>query len=221
MVRSLVRCTASCVARNSPKRYLEPDLRAAVEAEEVLDQIAEVALAERPREAVGDAERALVPGQPQGRRQADQGEVGLGQVDVEVGIVVLGRRTARRRWPLAVRPAAGRRRRQAAGQRGQRAGRASPAQPRTSRSRSMDVTVGASIARARSSCWRRPRSIQRRMTGIWPSVRKGPAVRGMRIAGDVRAALELAHEIAVVGIAGNDQRLARTAAGWAGSTRLP
>ena len=42
----------------------EADLRAAVEAEEVRREVAEVALAERPREAVRQPEGQLVPRQP-------------------------------------------------------------------------------------------------------------------------------------------------------------
>ena len=167
-------------AAEQPEAVLEPDLGAAVEAEEVLDQIHEVALAERPREAVGDAEAALVPGQPQRRRQADQGEVGLGEVDVEVGVVGLappGRRQ-RRRWRLAVRPAR-------AGSCAKAAGTAASIRTSVGITRRTGLVTGNSSRRARrfesGQLLAAPSSIQRRMTEIWPSVRKGPEVRGMRI----------------------------------------
>ena len=65
-------------ARHDAEAVLEPDLRAAVEAEEVLGQVAEVALAERTREAVGDAERALALAAGAGVvGSVDQREVGL------------------------------------------------------------------------------------------------------------------------------------------------
>ena len=74
-------------ARRHADAELEPDDRARVETEEVLGQVAEVAFAERPREAVGDAERALPLGQAQAGRQVDQREVGLRPV--QDGVVAL------------------------------------------------------------------------------------------------------------------------------------
>src|SRR3989442_1344720 len=44
---------------------LQADLRAVVEAEEIGEQVAEAALAQGPREAMGHAEPELVPRQPE------------------------------------------------------------------------------------------------------------------------------------------------------------
>ena len=65
---------------------LESDLRPRIEAEEVRREIAEVSLAERPREPVRDAERQLVHRHPQRRRQRRKVEIGLERVDPCVGI---------------------------------------------------------------------------------------------------------------------------------------
>ena len=89
---------ADLAAGHDPHAELEADHRARVEAEEVRRQVAEVAFAKRPREAVGDAERALPLRQAQAGRQVDQREVGLRPVqDAVVGFVVgNGRRGGRR-----------------------------------------------------------------------------------------------------------------------------
>src|SRR5262245_59926796 len=50
---------ADLPVRHDAEAVLEPDRLAVVEAEEVTGQVAEIAVAERPAEAVGDAERAL------------------------------------------------------------------------------------------------------------------------------------------------------------------
>ena len=67
---------------------LEADLRAAVEAEQIARQVAEIAVAKRTRETMRHAERALELRQAQRRRQRDQGEIGLREVDVQIGIVL-------------------------------------------------------------------------------------------------------------------------------------
>src|SRR6185503_19847416 len=48
-------------AGHEPEAVFEPDLRARIEAEEIPGEIAEIALAQRPREPVSDAERAAEP----------------------------------------------------------------------------------------------------------------------------------------------------------------
>ena len=53
----------------------------------LLASVAEVRVVERPRKAVRDAERALVPRQPQRRRQVDDREVGLDQAGPAIGDV--------------------------------------------------------------------------------------------------------------------------------------
>ena len=73
-------------ARAQPVAQLEADLRARVEAEEVGQQIAEIAAAERTREAVRHAERDLVLRQAQRRRQRGEIEVGLQRIEPDVGI---------------------------------------------------------------------------------------------------------------------------------------
>jgi hypothetical protein len=65
------------VPLKSPNRYSRPICA----AERVLQQVAEVALAERACEAMGDAEGAAELRYPQRRRQADQREVGLRRID--------------------------------------------------------------------------------------------------------------------------------------------
>jgi hypothetical protein len=69
---------------------LEADLGAAVDAEAVAEQITEVALSERPREAVRHAKRQLVARQAKRRRKCRQVEVGLNRIDQDVGIGALG-----------------------------------------------------------------------------------------------------------------------------------
>src|SRR6478672_10882467 len=51
--------------RHDAEAVFEADRRAIVEAEEIAGQVAEIPVAERPPEAVGDAERALELRQPQ------------------------------------------------------------------------------------------------------------------------------------------------------------
>ena len=87
--------------RTSPESeaVLEADLRAGVEAEQIPCQIAEIAVAERPRKAMRHAECALELRQAQRRRQRDQREIGLSEVDVQIGIVLRlrGQRASRRK----------------------------------------------------------------------------------------------------------------------------
>ncbi len=83
-------------SRDDPEAVLEADLRAAIEAEEVRRQVAERSLAEGPREAVRDAERAAEAGNAQRRRQPDDREVRLRRVHGPVAD----------RWPAA-RPGPG------------------------------------------------------------------------------------------------------------------
>src|SRR5690606_21043760 len=68
---------------------LEADLRAAVEAERVRQQIAEVPLAERTREAVRDPEAPLPARHAQRRRQRGEIEVGLQGIEPGIGIGLL------------------------------------------------------------------------------------------------------------------------------------
>ena len=81
IVLSLVRWTPICVPLMMPKRYSSPICAPPSRPKRVRQQIAEVALAERPREAVRHAERAREPRHPQRRRQRDQREVGLRRID--------------------------------------------------------------------------------------------------------------------------------------------
>ena len=71
----------------------EADLRAAIGTEAVRQQIAEITLAERPRETMGDPERAAEPRHPQSGWQRNQGEVRLRRIDRAV--VGRGRRRLR------------------------------------------------------------------------------------------------------------------------------
>ena len=63
----------TCAPLNQAEAILETDHRAVVQAEQVADEIAEVAVAERPPEAVGHAKGALVTRQAQRRRQCQRG----------------------------------------------------------------------------------------------------------------------------------------------------
>ena len=76
-----------CPAHDS-KPVLETDLRAAVEAEQIRGKVAEASVVERTGEAMRDAKRALEPRQAQRRRQRHEREVGLSEVDVEIGIIL-------------------------------------------------------------------------------------------------------------------------------------
>ena len=73
-------------ARQQAVTELEADLRPSIDAEAVRDEVAEITLAERPREAMGDPEREPVFGHPQRGRQADEREIGLEDIDRLVGI---------------------------------------------------------------------------------------------------------------------------------------
>jgi hypothetical protein len=70
----------------------EPDSRARVETEQVPGKIAEIALAQRPPEPVGDAEGALELRHPQGGREIHHHEVGLRAIEVPIRVVILGGR---------------------------------------------------------------------------------------------------------------------------------
>ena len=61
---------ADLQAAHQAEAVFQPDLRAGVEPEEILEQVAEVALSQRPAEAVGHAKRALEPRHAQRGRQA-------------------------------------------------------------------------------------------------------------------------------------------------------
>ena len=67
---------------------LEADLRAAVEAEEILGEVTEIALPERTRKAMRDAERALVFRDAQRSRQIDEREVRLRSIRIPIRVVV-------------------------------------------------------------------------------------------------------------------------------------
>ena len=68
---------------------VEADLRARIEAEEALDEIAEVAVAHRPQEAVRQPERQLALRQPQVGVERRDVEVRLRVVRIAIRIVVL------------------------------------------------------------------------------------------------------------------------------------
>ncbi len=78
----------TCIPRMRPKRYSRPICAPRVEAEQISRQIAEIAVAQGPREAMCHAERALELRQAQRRRKVYEREVGLREVDVEIGIVL-------------------------------------------------------------------------------------------------------------------------------------
>ena len=84
-----IRCpvNADLCPAHEAKPVLEADLRAAVEAEQITGKVAEASLAERACEAMRHAERALELRHAQRRRQRDESEVGLSEVDVQIGIV--------------------------------------------------------------------------------------------------------------------------------------
>ena len=85
--RSIARAIdADLCAAREPVAQLEPDLRPRVESEEVGQQIAEIAPAERTREAVRHAERELVRRQAKRRRQFSEIEVGLQRIQPDIGI---------------------------------------------------------------------------------------------------------------------------------------
>jgi hypothetical protein len=67
-------------------------LRAVVDAEAIGQQVAEITLTQRTREAMGHPERAPEPWYPQRGRQRDEREVGLRGVDRTVGVPLVGRR---------------------------------------------------------------------------------------------------------------------------------
>ena len=83
-----------CPAHDA-KPVLEADLRSAVEAEEIRGKVAEASLVERACKAMRDAERALELRHAERRRKRDEGEVGLSEVDVPIGIVRRGLRRHR------------------------------------------------------------------------------------------------------------------------------
>ena len=74
-----------------PNLY-QPDLRARIDAEEVLQEIAEITLAQRSAKPVRDAECALESRQPERRRHRDDGEVRLQRHQIQIRIV---------RWSLS------------------------------------------------------------------------------------------------------------------------
>ncbi len=82
---------ANLSAAEQPEPIFETDERAVVEAEEVVDEITEIPAPQRPREAVRDPERALVPGHAQCRGKRAEREIGLCKVDVAIRIVFLRR----------------------------------------------------------------------------------------------------------------------------------
>jgi hypothetical protein len=75
-------------AAEKSEAILQPDLRAAVQTEEVLGKLSEVAITERTCEAVRHAESAPVPRHAQCRGERHQREVRLDQADVQIGIVL-------------------------------------------------------------------------------------------------------------------------------------
>ena len=75
-------------ASHDAEPVLEADLRAAVEAEEIRGEVTEIALPERTRKAMRDAERALVLRDAQRRRQVDEREVRLRSIRIPIRIVV-------------------------------------------------------------------------------------------------------------------------------------
>ena len=81
-------------AAKDAEAIFEADDGAAVEPEQVADQVAEIAVAERAAKAMRDAKRALVARHAQRRGQRREREVGLREVDVAIGIVFLRRRRA-------------------------------------------------------------------------------------------------------------------------------
>src|SRR5258708_5629268 len=82
-------------AGHQPVAELEAALRAGIEAEEIADQVAEVPAPEWSREPMRHAERHLVHGQPQRRRQGREIEVRLQRIEPAVGIGALRRRRSR------------------------------------------------------------------------------------------------------------------------------
>ena len=83
-------------AAHQPVSIFEPDLRAAVEAEQILEEAAEIALAQRTAEPVRHAERTLVPRYTQCRRQRHEREIRLSEIDVQIRIVLRRRLGGRR-----------------------------------------------------------------------------------------------------------------------------
>ena len=79
-------------AAHDAEPVFEPDLRAVVDAESIGQQVAEITLAQRTREAVGHPERASEPRDPQRGRQRDEREVGLRGIYRTVGVALVGRR---------------------------------------------------------------------------------------------------------------------------------
>jgi hypothetical protein len=97
-------------AGQKPVSQLETDLRPVVEPEEIRQQIAEVSLSERAREAVRHAERGFAPGHAQRRGQRHEGEVRLQRVHRDIGVRLLRLRIGRLRRRRCLRER-GRRRR--------------------------------------------------------------------------------------------------------------
>ena len=91
--REELNCTVRCAVdadlgeAKDPEAILETNLRAAIQAEQVAGEIAEIAGAKRPAEAVRDTKGALVTWNAQRRVQRREVEVRLREVDVAIGIV--------------------------------------------------------------------------------------------------------------------------------------
>ena len=77
------------IGRNA-ESILETDLRSGVDPEQVSSQITKVTGPERPAEAVGDAEGALVSRQAQRRRQIHDREVWLRQSQIAIRVILVG-----------------------------------------------------------------------------------------------------------------------------------
>src|SRR5688572_6676576 len=75
---------------HQPEAILEPDDGPVVEPEQIVGDIAEVALAERPGKPMGHPERAFHARQAERRRQVDEREIGLRNVWITIGVVGLG-----------------------------------------------------------------------------------------------------------------------------------
>ena len=82
----------TCVFRPDAESVLEADDGAVVQAEQISQQVPEVAFAKRAAEAMCHAKRALHRRHAKGRRQAHEREVRLREVEHGRVVVVLGER---------------------------------------------------------------------------------------------------------------------------------
>src|SRR5687768_13472429 len=89
---------ADLCAGQQPIADLEADLRAAVDAKQIREQVPDIPLPEVPREAVCHPERPFARRHPQRRRQCQQCELRLHGIYDDIRIVALGLLRRCRRW---------------------------------------------------------------------------------------------------------------------------